>query len=300
MQCEIKAYAKINLCLDVTGRLDNGYHLVKMIMQTVGIHDVLAFEKTDGEILIVTDSEELSVDSGELPVNQDNLIFRAVRLMQETYGISGGARVHLKKNIPIAAGMAGGSADAAAALKAMNILYDLKLDLQRLQEAGVKIGADVPYCLLGGTALSEGIGEILTPLPAPPGALLLVAKPGISVSTGAVYKELDNCGISEHPDVDGMVSAIREGDLCGITNRLGNVLETVTVKRHPVISRIKEQMRACGALGSLMSGSGPAVFGVFDSGDKAEAAMARIREQGLAQQVFLTGFVNSADGDCDS
>lgn len=293
MQCEIKAHAKINLCLDVTGRLDNGYHLVKMIMQTVGIHDVLSFERTDGEILITT-------DSGELPVNQDNLIFRAVRLMQERYGISGGVRVHLKKKIPIAAGMAGGSADAAAALKAMNVLYDLKLDLRKLQEEGVKIGADVPYCLLGGTALSEGIGEILTPLPSPPGALLLVAKPGISVSTGAVYEELDNCEIAVHPDVDGMVSAIREGSLCGITDHLGNVLETVTVKRYPVISRIKEQMSVCGALGSLMSGSGPTVFGIFESRDKAEAAMECIREQSLAQQVFLTGFVNGADGDCSS
>lgn len=293
MQCEIKAHAKINLCLDVTGRLDNGYHLVKMIMQTVGIHDVLSFERTDREILITT-------DSGELPVNQDNLIFRAVRLMQERYGISGGVRVHLKKKIPIAAGMAGGSADAAAALKAMNVLYDLKLDLRKLQEEGVKIGADVPYCLLGGTALSEGIGEILTPLPAPPGAFLLVAKPGISVSTGAVYEELDNCEIGVHPDVDGMVSAIREGSLCGITGHLGNVLETVTVKRYPVISRIKEQMSVCGALGSLMSGSGPTVFGIFEARDKAEAAMACIREQSLAQQVFLTGFVNGADGDCNS
>lgn len=282
---EIRAYAKINLSLDVTGRLENGYHLVKMIMQTVGIHDVLKFNKTEGETVIVT-------DSGELPAARDNLIYKAVSLMKETYGISGGVRVSLEKNIPVAAGMAGGSTDAAAAMKAMNELYDLGLSLRELQGLGVKLGADIPYCLLGGTALAEGIGEILTPLPAVPGAALLVAKPAIYVSTKEVYEELDSREIPSHPDVEGMLSAIRRGDLAGIIGRLGNVLETVTASRYPVIGQIKKRMLECGAAGTLMSGSGPTVFGIFDTVCGAEEALLRLREDNLAPQVFVTEFVN--------
>lgn len=283
---EIRAYAKINLSLDVTGRLENGYHLVKMIMQTVGIFDELRFEKTEDEIA-------MTADSGELPGVQDNLIYKAVSLVKEIYGISGGVKVSLKKNIPVAAGMAGGSTDAAAALKAMNKLYGLGLSLGELQELGVKLGADIPYCLLGGTALAEGIGEILTPLPPVPKAVLLVAKPAISVSTKEVYQELDSHEIPSHPDVEGMLSAIRGGDLAGITKRLGNVLETVTVGRYPVIGRIKSRMLECGARGSLMSGSGPTVFGIFDSVSDAEKALSGIREDNLAPQTFVTEFVNA-------
>lgn len=283
---EIRAYAKINLSLDVTGRLENGYHLVKMIMQTVGIFDELRFEKTEDEIAI-------TADSGELPGVQDNLIYKAVSLVKEIYGISGGVKVSLKKNIPVAAGMAGGSTDAAAALKAMNKLYGLGLSLGELQELGVKLGADIPYCLLGGTALAEGIGEILTPLPPVPKAVLLVAKPAISVSTREVYQELDSHEIPSHPDVEGMLSAIRGGDLAGITKRLGNVLETVTVGRYPVIGRIKSRMLECGARGSLMSGSGPTVFGIFDSVSDAEKALSGIRGDNLAPQTFVTEFVNA-------
>ncbi len=282
---EIRAYAKINLSLDVTGRLENGYHLVKMIMQTVGIHDVLKFKKTEGEISI-------EADNGELPSAKDNLIYKAVSLMKETYGISGGVKVSLEKNIPVAAGMAGGSTDAAAAMKAMNVLYDLGLSLQELQRLGVKLGADIPYCLLGGTALAEGIGEILTPLPAVPEAALLVAKPAIYVSTKEVYEELDSREIPSHPDVEGMLSAIRRGDLTGIVDRLGNVLETVTASRYPIIGQIRKKMLECGARGSLMSGSGPTVFGIFDTVFGAEEALSRIREENLAPQVFVTEFVN--------
>ena len=283
---EIRAYAKINLSLDVTGRLENGYHLVRMVIQTVGIFDELWFEKTKDEITI-------TADSGELPGEKDNLIYKAAALMKETYGISGGVKVSLKKNIPIAAGMAGGSTDAAAALKAMNELYGLGLGLRELQELGVKLGADIPYCLLGGTALAEGIGEILTPLPPVPQAVLLVAKPAINVSTRDVYQELDSHAIPSHPDVDGMLSAIRRGDLAGITDRLGNVLETVTVERYPVIGRIKSLMLECGAKGSLMSGSGPTVFGIFETVSEAEKALSRIREDNLAPQTFVTEFVNA-------
>ena len=281
----LNAYAKINLSLDVVGRLANGYHEVRMIMQTVGIHDTLTFEKTEGEIV-------LSSDAGELPLGEDNLIYKAARLVKETYGISGGVKVHLEKRIPVAAGMAGGSTDAAATLKAMNLLYDLGLSEEALCGLGVKLGADVPYCIMGGTALSEGSGEVLTKLAPMPECVLLVAKPDINVSTKEVYQVLDSQSVPWHPDVDGMRKAIEEGRLEGIYSRLGNVLETVTVAKHPIVSEIKQEMLGNGALGSLMSGSGPSVFGIFDDEEKARAAGECIENKGLAKQVFVTGPVN--------
>ena len=281
----LNAYAKINLSLDVVGRLANGYHEVRMIMQTVGIHDTLTFEKTEGEIV-------LSSDAGELPLGEDNLIYKAAKLVKETYGISGGVKVHLEKRIPVAAGMAGGSTDAAATLKAMNLLYDLRLSEEDLCGLGVKLGADVPYCIMGGTALSEGIGEVLTKLAPMPECVLLVAKPDINVSTKEVYQALDSQSVPWHPDVDGMRQAIEEGWLEGIYSRLGNVLETVTVAKHPIVSEIKQEMLGNGALGSLMSGSGPSVFGIFDDEEKARAAGECIENKGLAKQVFVTGPVN--------
>ncbi len=283
--CVRKAYAKINLGLDVLGTLPNGYHEVKMIMQTVDICDRLTFERTASGIAI-------STDCGELPTDGSNLIYKAAKLMMEEFGIKGGVHIHLQKNIPIAAGMAGGSTDAAAALKGLRELYGLDVPDGRLMELGVRIGADVPYCIMGGTALAEGIGEKLTALPAPPGCPLVVAKPGVNVSTKSVYEQLDGSEGYEHPDIDGMAAALREGSLEGIVKRLGNVLENVSVKRYPVISDIKNKMLLCGALGSLMSGSGPTVFGIFGSKEQAEDAAEQIRVGGLAKQVFVTGFVN--------
>lgn len=279
-----KAYAKINLALDVVGRLENGYHLVKMVMQTVGIYDVLTFERTEGEIRITT-------DNGELPCDKENLIYRAAQLMMETYGLRGGVRVHLEKHIPIAAGMAGGSTDAAATLQAINELYELGLSREELMTLGVKIGADVPYCIMGGTALSEGIGEVLTPLKPLTGGILLVAKPGVNVSTGEVYRRLDQTPLPTHPDVEGMVKAIEEGDLDGMIARLGNVLEEVTIPLHPQIRELKELMLEEGAVGSLMSGSGPTVFGLFATKEQAARAQERIRGEHLAAQVSITEFV---------
>lgn len=278
---QIKAYAKINLSLDVLGRLPNGYHEVRMIMQTVGIFDELIFTRTGRGICITS-------DCGELPLDEHNLIYKAIRLMQEEYGIEGGVSVRLKKNIPIAAGMAGGSTDAAAALKAVNRLFDLGLPFRELMRLGMRLGADVPYCVMGGTALAEGIGEKLSPLPNAPQCVLLVAKPDISVSTKYVYEHLDEtCGI-RHPDVDGMAEAIRQGSLMGVTERLGNVLETVTVKVCPIIDTIKGRMRELGAEGSLMSGSGPTVFGIFTEQEKARTACQTIEKEGLAKQLFVT------------
>ena len=282
----IKAYAKINLGLDVVRRLENGYHEVKMVMQTVGIYDVLDFQRTAGGIVITT-------DSGELPTNEDNLIYKAAKLMIEKYHITEGVKIHLEKHIPIAAGMAGGSTDAAATLKGMNRLFDLGCTLKDLMELGVNIGADVPYCVMGGTALAEGIGEKLTPLAPAPDCYVLVAKPDINVSTKYVYEHLDAQEIRKHPDIDGMVEAIAEESLQGILDRMENVLETVTVSAYPIIQKIKDRMKELGAINSLMSGSGPTVFGIFVEKDMARRAYDKLEEEQLAKQIFLTEFWES-------
>ena len=263
------------------GRLDNGYHQVRMIMQTVDLGDDLRFERTEGEIHIET-------ECGEIPVGPDNLISRAITLMQKEYNIGGGLRVKLDKHIPIAAGMAGGSTDAAAALKAMNVLYGLGLSDEKLREQGVKLGADIPYCIMGGTVLSEGIGEILTPIEAMPDCTLVIAKPAVSVSTKEVYTRLDSHKIEVHPDVDGMIRAIGQGDLLQIASKLGNVLESVTAKMHPVISQIKQEMIATGAIGSLMSGSGPTVFGIYNRRADVENAVNALKTRFTDLNLFVT------------
>ena len=282
-KCIRKAYAKINLGLDVVRRLENGYHEVRMIMQTVGIYDVLTLEKTDSGILVTT-------DNGELPTDENNLIYKAAKMMMEKYHIDQGVRIHLEKNIPIAAGMAGGSTDAAGTFIGMNELFECGASEEELRELGVKVGADVPYCIMGGTALAEGIGEILTKLPSPPQCYLLVAKPDINVSTKYVYEHLDAEGVEVHPDIDGMILALAEKDLGGIVSRLENVLENVTVKKYPVIQQIKDVMLEKGALGSLMSGSGPTVFGIYTEENTAKEALEALREKQLAKQLFVTGF----------
>ena len=281
---EKKAYAKINLGLDVTGRLPNGYHEVRMIMQTVGIYDVLRFEKKDSGI-------EISTDSGELPINEDNLIYKAAKLMMDRFNVTEGVRIHLTKNIPIAAGMAGGSTDAAATLNGLNELFELGADDETLREIGVKIGADVPYCVMGGTALAEGIGEKLTALKKAPDCFLLVEKPDINVSTKYVYEHLDAMETLDHPDIDGMINAIEEENLDGVVSRLKNVLESVTVQQYPIISEIKEDMYELGAKGCLMSGSGPTVFGIFTDEQMAKDAFAELKKRNKAKQIFLTEFV---------
>ncbi len=282
-EISMKAYAKINLGLDVVRRLENGYHEVKMIMQTVGIYDELTFQRQESGICITT-------DSGELPTNEDNLIYKAARLLMDKYQVQEGVRIHLQKNIPIAAGMAGGSTDAAATFKGINELFGLGASEEELKELAVKVGADVPYCIMGGTALAEGIGEKLTRLPNAPGCILLVAKPDINVSTKFVYEHLDAAGVEHHPDIDGMITAIEEQDLAGVVDRLENVLETVTVPAYPIIDTIKSKMLEMGAEGSLMSGSGPTVFGIFTDEGKAREAYEYIKNEGLAKQVFVTGF----------
>ena len=284
-----KAYAKINIGLDVLKRREDGYHEVRMIMQTVDICDDLAFERTaQSGIMIRTDHEDL-------PVDDNNLIYKAADLLFREKGITEGVKITLTKRIPIAAGMAGGSSDAAATMRGLNELFEMGYSVKELQELGVKLGADIPYCLVGGTMLSEGIGEILTPLPAPPDCFLVVAKPDINVSTAFVYGNLHADRLTYHPDIDGMIEALRTGSLNGITDRLGNVLETVTVKEYPVIEEIKELMRSKGAENALMSGSGSTVFGIFRKRETAEAAAQAVSDQQLAGQIFVTTFCNNTE-----
>ena len=282
-----KAYAKINLGLDVHRRRPDGYHEVKMVMQTVNIWDLLTFKKTEEPGIF------LKSDKEELPVGKDNLIYKAAAAIFKEYGVqSFGVQIALKKQIPIAAGMAGGSTDAAAVFHGLNELFGLGMSLQDMQGIGVRLGADIPYCLMGGTALAEGIGERLTALPPPPDCHLVVAKPDINVSTKFVYENLHADTLKKHPDIDGMTQAIRSRSLAGITVRMGNVLETVTVRAYPVIDQIKKKMLERGAENALMSGSGPTVFGLFTDKERAAGAAKEIRGAGLAGQVFVTEFYN--------
>lgn len=287
-----KAYAKINLGLDVIRKRSDGYHEVKMVMQTVDIYDELIFRKSSetGIFLSVDMSADLSGSRADVPANQDNLVYKAAALVMQEYKINDGVEIMLKKNIPVAAGMAGGSTNAAAVFHGLSELFEINMASEQMQAMGVRLGADIPYCIVGGTALSEGIGEVLTYLPAPPECVLAVVKPDISVSTKFVYENLHLEQLKEHPDIDGMVTAIKTGNLSGITERMGNVLETVTVREYPVITDIKEAMLENGAENALMSGSGPTVFGVFRKKADAENAVEKIKAAGLAKQLFVTGF----------
>lgn len=281
-----KAYAKINLGLDVTGKRPDGYHEVRMIMQNIGIHDELTFTKQERGI-------SLKADCLDLPVDGNNLVYRAAKLIIEEFGLTQGVHIQLKKRIPIAAGLAGGSADAAAVFKGMNDLFGLGMSLERMCGLGVKIGADVPYCILGGTALAEGIGEKLTPLPDAPNMVILLAKPDIQVSTKEVYGQLRVEELKSHPDIDGMTKAVIRHDIEGITERMGNVLEYVTAGQYPVIDEIKNFMKEHGAVHAMMSGSGPAVFGIYREQEQAGKAYLELKKTGLAKDLEVTTFAVS-------
>lgn len=262
----LNANAKINLGLDVTGLRDDGYHLVRMIMQEIDLHDDIVIEKTD------SDGIELILKNTDLPADQSNLAYRAAALLKEAFSLPAGVRISLSKNIPVAAGLAGGSTDAASVLKGMNDLFSLGLSSEELCEYGLRLGADVPFCILGGTALSEGIGEILTPLSAMPDCHLLLVKPSVGVSTAQVYHDLDAVENPKHPDIDSQLSALKEGDLSSLCAHMENILETVTIPLHPIISEIKKDLLSTGAIQSLMSGSGPTVFAVYTNEGIAKEA----------------------------
>ena len=256
-----KAHAKINLSLDITGKRANGYHVVRMIMQTLELCDELSFEKGESGVKLTTDDEMLNQEQAE---GSDNLVIKAANKLSEAVGRTFDVNISLKKNIPIAAGMAGGSADAAAALRGLNRLFDLGLSNDELREIAVKIGADVPFCVEGGLALCEGIGEKLTPLKGPKRLKVLICKPNIFVSTKDVYVAYDKETHPYHPNVDDMAETLRKEDISKISELLGNTLESVTKKAHPVIGEIEKSMLDAGALNSIMTGSGPTVFGIFN------------------------------------
>ncbi len=285
-EMKLKALAKINLGLDVLRRRDDGYHEVRMIMQTLKMYDKITIRKMKEPGI------QLKSNLFYVPENESNLAYRAARLLMDEFQVEEGVFIDLQKFIPVAAGMAGGSSDAAAVLYGVNRLFGLKLTKRQLMERGVKIGADVPYCIMRGTVLAEGIGEELTPLPPMPPCKVLVAKPQVSVSTKNVYMNLDMAGVTKHPEIDAQLEGIREGDLHKIASRMGNVLETVTIPSHPVIAQIREEMMRLGALNAMMSGSGPTVFGLFEDEDLAERAYQEMRGGNLAKQVYLTGIYN--------
>lgn len=284
----VKALAKINLGLDVVRRREDGYHEVRMIMQTIHLFDRLEISKnTSGQITMET-------NLAFLPTNENNLVYKAAKLLTDEFGIKDGVHVWLHKHIPVAAGMAGGSTDAAAVLYGMNRIFDLGLSKEDLMERGVKIGADVPYCVMRGTALAEGIGEKLTKLPPMVKCPVLIAKPQINVSTKFVYENLKLDADTEHPDIDRLVADIREKNLTKIAADMGNVLETVTIPAYPVIADIKENMLQNGAVNAMMSGSGPTVFGLFEKEADAVQAYEAMKRSGLAKQIYLTSIYNNA------
>lgn len=283
----LKALAKINLGLDVVRRREDGYHEVRMIMQTIHLYDRLDIKRTK-ELGI-----QIQTNLSFLPVNENNLIYKAAKLLMDEFSITDGVSVKLDKRIPVAAGMAGGSTDAAAMLIGVNRLFSLGLTKRQLMERGVQIGADVPYCIMRGTALAEGIGEELSPLPPMVKCPVLIAKPSISVSTKFVYQNLKLDDTTIHPDIDLLIDDIKAKNLHDIAAHMGNVLETVTIPNYPVIDEIKKHMLSNGAVGAMMSGSGPTVFGLFDDEDTAKKAYKAMRSSHLARQVYLTSVYNN-------
>lgn len=284
---ELKSLAKINLGLDVLGRRENGYHDVRMVMQTIYLYDNVTLTKTEEAGI------KLKTNLSFLPVDDRNIAYKAAKMLMEEFNIEEGVEIILEKRIPVAAGMAGGSSNAAAVLVGMNRLFRLGLSEQELKDRGVKLGADVPYCIMRGTVLAEGIGEILTPLAPMPKCFVLVAKPNISVSTKTVYEKLDAKEIVSHPDIDGVIAGLEEGDLQKIASSMGNVLENVTITDYPIIEDIKNVMKEEGALNAMMSGSGPTVFGIYDDKQLAKKAGQKIKELGLTKQVYVVNVHNN-------
>ena len=281
-QIELKALAKINLGLDVLGRRENGYHDVRMVMQSIYLYDEVKIEKTEAPGIA------LASNLSFLPTGEGNIAYKAAQLLTEEFEIGEGIKITLNKHIPVAAGLAGGSSNAAAVLFGMNRMFRLGLTQDELMARGVRLGADVPYCIMRGTVLAEGIGEELSVLPAMPKCTVLIAKPPVSVSTKVVYEALDAKEIVEHPDIDGIIEGLKKHSLKQVAACMGNVLEDVTIPMHPVIDRIKQEMIDAGALNAMMSGSGPTVFGLFESRGAAREAQRRIREKSLTRQVYVT------------
>lgn len=283
---ELKAYGKINLGLDVIRKRPDGYHDLDMIMQMVDVYDDIVITKNK------TGKIEVKTDTAVLSNGKDNLAYMAAKMLMDEFKIKDGVNIYINKRIPIAGGMAGGSSDCATTLMGINQLFELGLSKEELMERGVKLGADVPYCVLGGTAIARGIGEVLTPLPAPADCHVIIAKPPVSVSTAYVYGHIKPLEITKRPDIEVMAQSIKDGDLKKMASLIYNVMEDVTVGEYPIISEIKQVMLDNGALNSIMSGSGPTVFGLFDDKEKAQQCVKTLEEKGLTQQLYLTKFHN--------
>ena len=286
-QLTIRAHAKINLALDVLNRRPDGYHTVRMIMQSLSLCDTLFLQKTkEPAITLSTRHPELFPD---VTWDENNLIYKAAKLFLDTCSVKGGVHITVDKQIPSAAGLAGGSSDAAATLVGMNQLFGRHLTIKELQSLGVKLGADVPYCILLGTALSEGIGEVLSALPAAPAMYCVLVKPEAAVSTKYVYEnlKLDN---ATHPDIDAALDAISTGNVSKLCANLSNILEPVARTLCPEVEEIEIKLMELGALGTCMSGSGPTVFGLFTDGNDAIEASEYFLDHGYANRAFVTKF----------
>lgn len=282
----LRAMAKINLGLDVLRKREDGYHEVRMIMQTIQMYDLLEIHrKAKPGISLVTNLPYI-------PTDERNLVYKAAKILMDEFDVSDGITMKLTKSIPVAAGMAGGSSDAAAAFVGVNRMFQLGLSEEELMKRAVQVGADVPYCIMRGTALAEGIGEQLTRLPGLPRCYVLVGKPGINVSTKLAYENLNLDGIQTHPDIDGMLRDIEEQNLVSLTSKMENVFEPGIIRQYPVIQKIKDLMESKGAMKAMMSGSGPTVFGIFDDRKKLREAADALRASRLAKTVFATQIYN--------
>lgn len=295
---DVKAFAKINLGLDVLGKRDDGYHEVRMIMQSIGLCDEVSLEALEEDEI----SLSLAGAGPDVPEDERNIMYKAAALLKEHCGLRKGVSIKAVKHIPSQAGLGGGSADAAAVLKGMNSLFELGLDEKELRELGVRLGADVPFCVMEGTALAEGIGEILTPLKKAPHLYVLLAKPSEGVATGGIYKAIDESGLMEDEDgrahrrgcIDGLIRACDAGDVRELCSDLINIFEPVTEARQPLIAELRRRMLELGALGALMSGSGPTVYGLFEDRAGAEAARDGLKgmlSSGAISDLELTEFI---------
>ncbi|SHH51410.1 4-(cytidine 5'-diphospho)-2-C-methyl-D-erythritol kinase [Clostridium grantii] len=276
---KVKAYAKINLTLDITGKRKDGYHLLRMIMQNVDVYDEIEIEKIQSGIII-------EADKNYIPTDERNLAYKAAEIFMNEFNISEGVKIKITKNIPVAAGMAGGSTDAAAVLKAMKDLFEINVSESKLMEVGLKLGADIPFCIKGGTALCEGIGEIITPLKPFKGHMLVIVKPNFGLSTKDVYKDIDVQKIFKHPKTEEVIQAIEGNNVAFVSENLMNVLENVSLKKHKILREIKNNMLNQGALGALMTGSGPTIFGIFEDESKAEKTYEYFKSR--YDQVYLS------------
>lgn len=290
-EIKLRARAKINITLDAISKMENGYHQLEMIMQTVNLCDNVNIKKTN------TGDIQLKSNLVWLPCDSRNLVYRAAEYMKNTYNIKEGLEIELVKNIPVAAGLAGGSSDCAATLVGINNLFRLNISQEELMKIGKDFGADVPYCILRGTALAQGIGEKLTVLPNFPNCYVLLAKPPISVSTGAVFGALNLEKVKKHPHTSTIIEYIEKGNLQGVADNMVNVLESVTCVKYPVIEEIKKTMLENGALGSMMSGSGPTVFGLFTSYKEGIHALKLIKQKFRTKEVYLTTVFNVKQGE---